>query len=352
MHSASTTFSSAFPTLNAGLVWALIWIGTFAIMSVAAAQQTKDPRVPATVEGYESVDLYAKVGGFVKSVSVDIGDAVEADQTLAIIDVPEMEKQLAQKHAMMLLAQAVAKQAEARIEESQSRLESLEASVIEAQTMFAQKEALYDFEQSEYQRIARLASSGAIQSELMDAARYKLKAAEAERQSVSAKVATATANLAGGKAAVRRAESDAAAAAAKVDVAQADIDYVKQMIEYATIRAPWAGKITERMYDPGAFVQSAAGNSAAKPILKMVRDDKVRVTFSLSQKDLKGLEKGVKVSLSDIGALPGQTFEGTVSRYSAELDPKTRMMRVEMDLENPTGKLKPGFFGYATVHLR
>jgi multidrug efflux pump subunit AcrA (membrane-fusion protein) len=350
MHPVNNNCHSAFHIPHSAFV-SLFLIGALASTAVATPQAAKNPRVPATVKGYESADLYAKLGGFVKSVSVDIGDSVEAGQTLAIIDVPEMEKQLAQKNAMMLLAQAEANQAAARIEEAEAHLVSLEAGVTEAQTMFAQKQALYDFEQADYQRIARLASSGAIQSELLDAARYKLKAAESEQQSVTAKVATANAKLVGGKAAVRRAEADAAAAAAQVAVAQADIDYVNQMIEYSTIRAPWAGKITERMYDAGAFVQSAGGNSAAKPILKMVRDDKVRVTFSLSQKDLKGLEKGVKVSLTDIEALPGQTFEGTVSRYSAELDPKTRMMRVEMDLDNAAGKLKSGFFGYATVHV-
>ena len=322
--------------------------------SVASAQDkapAKNPRVPATIKGYESAELYAKVGGYLQSISADIGDVVEAGQTLAIIDVPEMEKQLMQKESMLRLAQAEANQGTAKIEEAQAHLEALEASIREAQTMQAQKDALLNYERTECQRIQQLAGSGAIQASLLDAAQFKLKAAESDQQSVMAKVATARANLAGGKAAVRRAEADAAASAANVDVAQSNIDYVKQMMEYSIIRAPWKGKVTDRMYDPGSFVQSAAGNSASKPILKIVRDDKVRVTFSLSQKDIGRLEKGVKVTLGEIDALPKEKFEGTVSRFSAELDPKTRMMRVEMDLDNADGKLKPGFFGYATVHF-
>ncbi len=342
--------------LRAGFVAACLCMVTMAISisSTVSAQEkspAKNPRVPATVKGYESAELYAKVGGYLKSVSADIGDVVEAGQILAIIDVPEMEKQLMQKESMLRLAQAEANQGTAKIEEAQAHLEALEASIREAQTMQAQKQALLNYERTDYQRIQQLAQRGAIQASLLDAAQFKLKAAESDQQSVVAKVATAIANLAGGKAAVRRAEADAAASAANVDVAQSNIDYVKQMMQYSTIRAPWKGKVTDRMYDSGSFVQSAAGNSASKPILKIVRDDKVRVTFSLSQKDIGRLEKGVKVTLGEIDALPNEKFEGTVSRFSAELDPKTRMMRVEMDLDNSDGKLKAGFFGYATVHF-
>ena len=187
------------------------------------------------------------------------------------------------------------------------------------------------------------------------------KIRDAELQAVDAKVATAKANLSAGDSAVRRSQADAAAEEAQVKVAQADTDYTKKMMEYATIRAPWAGTITDRMVDAGAFVQSAEGNSGAKPLFSLVRDDKVRVTFSLSQKDIANLKKGVRVTLAEIDALPGKTFEGEVTRFSSALDSKTRMLRVEMDLENEGElaidgndapvRLKPGFFGYATVHL-
>lgn len=334
-----------------GFVYACLTAITISLASPAVSfAQQKNPRVPAIIKGYESADLYAKVGGYVKSVSVDIGDIVESGQALAVIDVPEMEKQLAQKKSMLVLAEAEANQGTAMVEEAKAHLVALGASVKEAETMKAQKQALLDFQRIEFDRISQLASQGAVQSQLLDGAKYQLKAAEADKQAVEAKVATAMANLVGGKAAVRRAEADAAASAANVQVAQSNIDFVNQMINYSTIRAPWSGKITERMYDPGAFVQSAEGNSAAKPLLRMVRDDKVRVTFSLSQKDIAGLKKGVKVTLGEIDALPGKTFEGTVTRFSAELN-KLRMMRVEMDLDNADGDLKSGFFGYATVHF-
>src|SRR4051812_49104554 len=45
---------------------------------------------PGSVQAYESVNLYAKVPGFLKSQSVDIGDVVKRGQVLAVLDVPEL----------------------------------------------------------------------------------------------------------------------------------------------------------------------------------------------------------------------------------------------------------------------
>src|SRR3989304_3037855 len=62
--------------------------------------------VPATMEAYEQADLYAKASGYISEVRVDIGDRVKAGDVLAVIDVPEMVKELAE--AQSLHAAAVA----------------------------------------------------------------------------------------------------------------------------------------------------------------------------------------------------------------------------------------------------
>src|SRR5258705_131652 len=55
----------------------------------------------ATLEAFEETDLFAKVSGYVSDVRVDIGDHVKAGQVLAVIDVPEMEKELAEANAQL-----------------------------------------------------------------------------------------------------------------------------------------------------------------------------------------------------------------------------------------------------------
>jgi RND family efflux transporter MFP subunit len=48
-------------------------------------------------------------------------------------------------------------------------------------------------------------------------------------------------------------------------------------------------------------------------------------------------------------ALMGQSFEGTVMRFAARLDPETRTMRTEIDLPNPRGMLFPGMYARVTL---
>jgi multidrug efflux pump subunit AcrA (membrane-fusion protein) len=47
----------------------------------------------ATLEAFETADLFAKVTGYLSDVRVDIGDHVKAGQVLAVIDIPELEQQ-------------------------------------------------------------------------------------------------------------------------------------------------------------------------------------------------------------------------------------------------------------------
>jgi multidrug efflux pump subunit AcrA (membrane-fusion protein) len=55
----------------------------------------------ATLEAFEETDLFAKVSGYLSEVRVDIGDHVKAGQVLAVIDVPEMQQELAEAKAQL-----------------------------------------------------------------------------------------------------------------------------------------------------------------------------------------------------------------------------------------------------------
>ena len=60
----------------------------------------------ATLAPFEVADLFAKVTGYLSDVRVDIGDHVKAGQVLAVIDLPEMEKQLAEDEAQLASKQS------------------------------------------------------------------------------------------------------------------------------------------------------------------------------------------------------------------------------------------------------
>ena len=109
--------------------------------------------------------------------------------------------------------------------------------------------------------------------------------------------------------------------------------------------------LPKRWFDPGAFVQSAEGNSAARPILQVVRIDKVRVCVNVSMAQVGMLDVGDPVVLKNIDGLEGMTFAGSISRMSAGIDQKSRMMEAEIDIDNRNRVLIPGYFGYVEITL-
>ena len=351
-HAHAAPFVPTRITLSAAATLAIQQATPVRVIPVKNGTLSNVIEVPATVRGNQTVDLYSKVGGFVESVSADIGDEVAKGQVLAQLDIPEMATELIAKESMIRQSQAEVAQSQAALKEAEAKLEAFYAVVEEANTIRTQKQALANYENRELQRLSQLANSGAIRRELIDSAQYKALAAESDLKAVDAKVATAQANLTGAKAGIVKAEADVEAANSRVAVAKANADHTRALMDYATIRAPWDGLVIKRMFDAGAFVQSAAGNSAAKPIFQLARTDTVRVTFALSTTNISGLNKGDRAVFHRIEAIKGAQFEAAVSRFSAGLDANTRMMQVEVDLPNPDSRLKPGYFGYVKIYLQ
>jgi HlyD family secretion protein len=306
--------------------------------------------VPGTVRGYETADLYARVGGYLDEIAVDLGDVVKKGDVLARLHVPEMHKELRQKKALIAQAEADAAQAEAAVRQVRAERSRAEADLDEATAERAEKQAQLRYRETEFRRYEELGRSA--RRELLDQARYQHEAAEAAVQTVEARIRTAQARLEAAQANLARSQADLRSAEARVDVARADYEHLETLMEYAVIRAPFDGEITRRRVDPGDFIHSADGNSAAKPLLQISRLDTVRIWLDLPMADVRWLSRDRRVVLDRINALPGERFEGQVARFSAGLDDRSRMMRVEIDLENPDRRLRPGYYGYVKVFLQ
>jgi RND family efflux transporter MFP subunit len=79
--------------------------------------------------------------------------------------------------------------------------------------------------------------------------------------------------------------------------------------------------------------------------------DRLRVVVSIPEREALLTERGARVELT-FDALPGSRIEGKVARTGVALDPKSRTMRVEIDLPNPNSEYRPGMFGSATIRLK
>lgn len=135
---------------------------------------------------------------------------------------------------------------------------------------------------------------------------------------------------------VARQDLDNADAALKV--ASANYDAAKTRLSYAFIRAPFSGYITKRFLDPGAVVST---NNATLFTLQDI--DKLKVIINILEKDIPRVKMGMK-GIVTVDAFPGKEFVATVVRFSQAVDPSTRTMAVELDIDNRDHLLKPGMF--------
>ena len=136
----------------------------------------------------------------------------------------------------------------------------------------------------------------------------------------------------------------------RLDIASANLERTQTLLNYAKITAPFAGIVTARFVDPGAFIPSATSGSAAQnaAIVTLADFNTVRAQVALPEVEASLAQVGQPVKLT-VEGLAGKTFEAKVSRMSYALDDATKTMLIEADLPNPDLTLRPGM--YATVKV-
>src|SRR5574341_1577667 len=132
------------------------------------------------------------------------------------------------------------------------------------------------------------------------------------------------------------------AAKAQVKQAEAALTSAKSLLHDATITAPIAGIIGNRYCELGDMA------APSLPLVSVCQMDRVKMTFEATEKDLARLEIGQNTFVQ-VSTYPDRTFEGKVVKISPVLDPLTRLAEVEVLLDNPEHKLKPGMYAHAEV---
>lgn len=136
---------------------------------------------------------------------------------------------------------------------------------------------------------------------------------------------------------------------ATLAAALANVKRLAQLQSYEKVYAPFDGVITARNVDVGALVD--AGNSGPPAALfELAETDRLRIFANVPQDDAAYVVAGTKVQLT-LSSYPGRTFSGTVARTSGAIDPRSRTLRVEVDMDNPDGTLLPGAFAQVSLTL-
>jgi RND family efflux transporter MFP subunit len=145
-----------------------------------------------------------------------------------------------------------------------------------------------------------------------------------------------------------QAVSNLSAQQASVDSSSANVHRLEQLQSFEKVTAPFAGVITARNTDIGALINAGAG-SAPQELFHMAAVDRLRVYVAVPEVDADAAQTGAKATLT-LDEFPGETFQGAIVRNSDSIDPASRTLNVEVDVQNPQGRIKTG--AYAVVHLK
>jgi membrane fusion protein, multidrug efflux system len=272
------------------------WTNEQAVATVRLVRPERGPAeadlvLPGNLNAFNAGSLFARASGYVTAWHFDIGAHVKKGDVLATISAPDLDQQF---------------------EEAKAQLVQLQAAVEQAQ-------ATADLGKVTDQRTARLVQQGWSSAEQGDTDR--LTAA-----SRAAALAVAKANVTAQQAAVSRLE---------------------ELTKFEEIKAPFDGVVTARNVDIGDLLN--AGGTSGRALFQVADIHRMRVYVNVPQAFLGEIKPGVKATLH----LPGQqeTFEAELSSTSNALVESSRTALIELQADNPEGKLWPGAFTEVQFHI-
>ncbi len=140
-------------------------------------------------------------------------------------------------------------------------------------------------------------------------------------------------------------------AAAQAHVADSTLARAADVLAYTIVRAPFDGVVSARYVDPGALVPAATGaTQSALPIVDLADTDTLRIFIHVGQDVAPFVRTGDPVTIWQ-DELPAKRIPGAVTYPSGALDPRTRTMQVEIDLDNRPWHLLPGTFTHVELRL-
>jgi RND family efflux transporter MFP subunit len=134
-----------------------------------------------------------------------------------------------------------------------------------------------------------------------------------------------------------------------VQSAKSNVRRLEEMQSFKKIYAPFDGVITARNTDIGALIDSGSSGGPARELFHIAAVNQLRVYVNVPQVYSPYVQPGLHAELV-LSEYPGRRFEGTLIRNSGSIDNTTRTLLTEIDVNNPSGELRPG--SYVEVHLK
>jgi RND family efflux transporter MFP subunit len=237
--------------------------------------------------------IVPKISGKLKQLLVDIGDEVQQDQLVAVLEDEEYQQQVIQAEADLQVTRA-------NLEEAKSSLEIAKRDLERAETLH---------------------EKGIQSDSQMDAAKAQHDAQEARYK----------------------------VALAQLENREAALETARVRLSYTRIKATWEKGAGTR-YVGERFVHEGAMLSPSTPILSIIELQPVTAVIHVTDKDYFRLAPEQKVTISS-NAFQDKAFAGRVVRIAPLLQETSRQARVEVEIQNPEFLLKPGMFINAQIEF-
>jgi RND family efflux transporter MFP subunit len=139
--------------------------------------------------------------------------------------------------------------------------------------------------------------------------------------------------------------TQAATTSSAVKSAQANVQRLKELQSFEKVYAPFDGVVTSRNVDTGQLIDSGA----AKELFHLQAIQTLRVYANLPQIYSANVKRGSKIDLT-FAEHAEKVYQGTLVRTADAIDPTSRTLLVEVDVDNRAGELLPG--SLAQVHFK
>jgi RND family efflux transporter MFP subunit len=262
------------------------------VVGVKYAAPTQSLSLPGETRGWYQSTIYARVSGYVGQWFSDIGDRVHKGQVLATIETPDLDQQLIAAQQKLAVSQA-------------------EVKVMEANADFAKK----------------------TNERWKDSPKGVVSDQEREEKEAEFNGSIAHVN----------------AAKAQVNADKADVDRLNDLEEFKKVSAPYDGVITERRIDIGDLVTAGSTNNTTL-LYSIAQINEIRLFVDVPQRIAGSLDMDAE-AVATTDEFPGRKFQGKIARTSRAIDPSSRTLRVEVDIQNPDLLLMPGMYMQVTLQL-
>ena len=134
-------------------------------------------------------------------------------------------------------------------------------------------------------------------------------------------------------------QADLALNTATVEGARANVRRLEELKSFARVTAPFPGTITARKTDVGQLISADNG----KELFRLAQSHKLRIFVRVPQTLARAVEPGQRAEMS-LAELPGRKFEAKVVRTAGALEPDSRTLLTELEVDNAEGHILAGSY--------